>query len=100
MTTADRSEVERVIAALTDAWGPDQDAIALIRSLAKDAGRLDWLHDNEAALESHRERFGADGGWTIWWNVVKCGKSISGHPLGDPRAAIDAAMARKEGGGG
>jgi hypothetical protein len=55
-----------------------------------DTERLDWLADHEANLRSHREKLG--GGYSIWWAVVKRQKSISGHPLASPRAAIDAAM--------
>ena len=55
---------------------------------------LDWLEANEAHPVSHRERFGGDGGWTIWWNVVERGKSISGHPVGNAREAIREAMKR------
>ena len=58
----------------------------------KDTERLDWLEANEAHVVSHRERLGE--GWGIWWCVVKRGRSLSGHPLGSPRAAIDAAMTR------
>jgi hypothetical protein len=56
-----------------------------------DTERLDWLAAKEANLRTHREKFGR-GGYTIWWTVVKRQKSISGHPLGSPRAAIDFAM--------
>jgi hypothetical protein len=57
----------------------------------KDTERLDFLETKEAALISHREKFG-DGQFSIWWNVVKRGKSLSGHPLGHARDAIDAAL--------
>jgi hypothetical protein len=53
--------------------------------------RLKWLAEHEADLITHRQK-SADGGWWIWWNVVKRGRSISGHPLGSPEAAIDAAI--------
>jgi hypothetical protein len=59
-----------------------------------DTERLDWLAAKEANLRTHREKFGGGGGYTIWWTVVKRQKSISCHPLGSPRAAIDAAMDR------
>lgn len=57
-----------------------------------DTQRLNWLGENEAHLHTHRERLG--DGYGIWWNVVKRNKSLSGHPLGSPRTAIDAAMNR------
>ena len=65
------------------------DVTALVE--AADTSRLNWLEENEASLTTHREKL-ADG-YTIWWNVVKHGRSISGHPLGNARAAIDAAIA-------
>lgn len=55
-----------------------------------DGERLDWLASHEVNLLTHREKLGC--GYSIWWTVVKRQKSISGHPLGSPRAAIDAAM--------
>ncbi len=57
-----------------------------------DKDRLDWLERHEAHLVSHREK-NFEGGYCIFWNVVKRRKSISGHPLGSPRTAIDAAIA-------
>jgi len=57
----------------------------------EDAKRLDWLSSHEANLVSHREMLGE--GYGIWWNVVKRNKSLSGHPLGSVRDAIDAAIA-------
>ena len=56
-----------------------------------DTERLEWLAANEANLITHREN-NSEGGWWVWWNVVKRGRSISGHPLGSPQAAIDAAV--------
>ena len=56
-----------------------------------DTERIDWLETNEAHLVTHREKMG-DGRYGIWWNVVRKKKSISGHPLGSPRAAIDSAI--------
>ncbi len=96
MTTA--NEVKRVIAALTDAWGPDQDAIALIRSLAKDASRYQWLAQRlcvtpqESLSGSIREALD-----------IKIGRAFvdsRDRPHEDTSAldaAIDSAMARKEG---
>lgn len=57
-----------------------------------DTERLKWLQENEANLITHREPFGDDG-YSIWWNVAKGSRSISGHPLGSPCAAIDEAIA-------
>lgn len=57
-----------------------------------DTNRLDWLERHEANLVSHREKMSE--GYSIWWNVVKLNKSLSGHPLGSPRAAIDFAIER------
>ena len=57
-----------------------------------DTERLDWLARNEAHLLTHREKSWY-GDWWIYWTVVKRKRSISGHPLGSPREAIDAAIA-------
>jgi hypothetical protein len=64
----------------------------------EDAARLDWLEANELSLVTHREGDGEDG-YTIWWSVVRvkrCAGRSSGHPLGDLRAAIDAARQQEE----
>jgi hypothetical protein len=57
-----------------------------------DEERLNWLEDHEANLVTHREK--CFEGYSIWWNVVKRRRSLSGHPQGSPRAAIDEAMKR------
>jgi hypothetical protein len=66
------------------------ETIACLKQPVSD-DRLKWLADHEAGLITHRQKK-ADGGWWIWWNVVKRGRSISGHPLGSPQAAIDTAI--------
>lgn len=68
---------------------------ARIRELEADAERLDWLENNEAVLASHREEID-EGEYAIFWQVADRlrKKSLSGHPLGSPRDALDAA--RKE----
>ena len=71
---------------------PDVPAVRDAAVVTLDTKRLDWLENNEAHLVSHREKLG--DGYGIWWNVVKRGKSLSGHPLGRVRDAIDAAIAR------
>jgi hypothetical protein len=60
---------------------------------------LDWLVANEFDLCTRREDIGEDE-YAIWWFIVDSRKStkkylhtVSGHPLGSPRAAIEAAMA-------
>lgn len=55
-----------------------------------DTKRLDFIDENEISLVSHREQVG-DGEYSIWWTACKDEKSISGHPLGYVRDAIDAA---------
>lgn len=61
-----------------------------------DADRLNFLESREASLVTHREE-NDEGEFAIWWTVsgevrkIKA-NSISGHPLGSVRAAIDAAM--------
>ena len=76
---------------------------AATRDAGEDSARLDWLESNELALCSEREGFGDDE-YGIWWRVVRVkaikGDSISGHPLGSVRAAIDAAKAAQPGRGG
>lgn len=59
---------------------------------------LDWLTENEFDLVTRREDIGDDE-YAIWWFVVDSRKStskhlhtVSGHPLGSPREAIEAAM--------
>lgn len=67
-------------------------ALLAARPGGEDSARLDWLDANEADLVTHRESENAAGEYSIWWNVAKRGESISGHPLGYAREAIDAAM--------
>lgn len=68
---------------------------ARLREMEADAERLDWLENNEAVLASHREEID-EGEYAIFWQVADRlrKKSLSGHPLGSPRDALDAA--RKE----
>ena len=80
MTPNEVAELHREIAALR----------AELEAAKRDTARLDWLSQNECAVGSHREK--ADDGWTIWWTVYIRARSLSGHPLPNPRAAIDAAM--------
>lgn len=61
-----------------------------------DKERLDWLEKNEAHLVTDRERLNKVE-YCIWWRVVNRNKSLSGHPLGSPREAIDAAIKSEEG---
>jgi hypothetical protein len=64
--------------------------------MPSDTERFAWLASNEYDLVTHHESHGDDE-YTIWWNVTKAGnRSVSGHPLGSPQAAIDAAMAIQE----
>lgn len=61
-----------------------------------DTARLNWLEAREASLVTHREAID-EGEFAIWWTVAGevrkiRANSISGHPLGSARAAIDAAM--------
>lgn len=106
------ADLERAIADLRDSgdltfYAVDEDAAdAISRAVdfirrpellaaVRDKSRIDWLQAADADLVAHHETFGVDDPeceYTIWWNVVKDGKSISGHPLGCPRAAIDESM--------
>ncbi len=56
----------------------------------RDTKRFRWLEDNEADLITRREAHDEEY-FVLWW-VAKDGQSISGHPLGSPRDAIDYAM--------
>lgn len=61
----------------------------------KDTRRLNWLEENDAHLISYHETWCVDDPeceYAIFWRVVKDNVSLSGHPLGSARAAIDAAM--------
>lgn len=56
-----------------------------------DSEMLDWLEAQHFSLHASREPAGDDE-ITLWWQVVDRKKSISGHPLGNARDAIRAAM--------
>lgn len=56
-----------------------------------DGEMLDWLEAKHFTLHASRESAGDDE-LTLWWQVQDSKKSISGHPLGNARAAIAAAM--------
>ena len=62
------------------------------KDAAEDAELLDWLEEKHYALHPIKEDQGDDT-YTLWWQVTDKDKSISGHPLGNIRAAIRAARA-------
>ena len=62
------------------------------KDAAEDAELLDWLEEKHYALHPIKEAAGDDQ-YTLWWQVTDKRKSISGHPLGNIRAAIRAARA-------
>lgn len=62
------------------------------KDAAEDAELLDWLEERHYALHPVKEDQGDDT-YTLWWQVTDKDKSISGHPLGNIRAAIRAARA-------
>lgn len=69
---------------------------AQVEGLRKDAERISYLESNEFDLRTHRETWDCEEGeYSIWWQVVnaRIETSISGHPLGSPREAIDAVLA-------
>ena len=88
--------------ALGKDWGKPETAAekwnarALLAEQAKDAAEdaelLDWLEERHYALHPVKEDQGDDT-YTLWWQVTDKDKSISGHPLGNIRAAIRAARA-------
>jgi len=63
-----------------------------VQQPAEDAELLDWLEEKHYALHPIKEAAGDDQ-YTLWWQVTDKRKSISGHPLGNIRAAIRAARA-------
>ena len=63
-----------------------------VQQPAEDAELLDWLEEKHYALHPIKEDQGDDT-YTLWWQVTDKDKSISGHPLGNIRAAIRAARA-------
>lgn len=57
-----------------------------------DTERLDWLETTRLRAVPFSERSNLDEGMEyLWWQIVDGKKSISGHPLGTLREAIDAA---------
>lgn len=106
----DETERERLIAALETILDPYADErtcsaaadllradAAEIAALRKDAERLDWLDSHEYDVVCHVETWCCEEGeYSIWWNVTDGEKSISGHPMGSARDAIDAALVPKE----
>jgi len=56
-----------------------------------DGDRIDWLDDNRASLVSITEKW-EDHSTTLWWQVCKGKKSLSGHPEALIRVAIDNAI--------
>ena len=88
--------------ALGKDWGKPETAAekwnarALLAEQAKDAAEdaelLEWLEEKHYALHPIKEDQGDDT-YTLWWQVTDKDKSISGHPLGNIRAAIRAARA-------
>ena len=79
-----------------DGWGPVQHFTTLrqyIEQQAEDAELLDWLEEKHYALHPIKEAAGDDQ-YTLWWQVTDKRKSISGHPLGNIRAAIRAEVER------
>ena len=63
-----------------------------VQQPAEDAELLEWLEEKHYALHPIKEDQGDDT-YTLWWQVTDKRKSISGHPLGNIRAAIRAARA-------
>ena len=63
-----------------------------VQQPAEDAELLEWLEEKHYALHPIKEDQGDDT-YTLWWQVTDKDKSISGHPLGNIRAAIRAARA-------
>lgn len=58
-----------------------------------DTDRLEWLIENHVSLTAVKEDCGEEV--ALWWQVTDGKKSLSGHPVADPREAIDAAVLRQ-----
>ena len=67
---------------------PEPGNRVMLAGAQKDTARLGWVESIEAHVVTHREMWG--GEWAIWWRVIRGNRSISGHPQGSIRAAIDA----------
>lgn len=98
------AEIYRLVGSKAGNWNgaqPVRDALTTPQpGDGVDAARLDWLRDNEFDLVTRREDIDEDE-YRILWFVIDPRKttrrhlhSISGHPVGSPREAIDAAIAR------
>lgn len=91
-------EVDALVPAstLAAAQALNAELVARLEGLEKDAAEdaelLDWLEEKHYALHPIKEAAGDDQ-YTLWWQVTDKRKSISGHPLGNIRAAIRAARA-------
>jgi hypothetical protein len=60
-----------------------------------DTDRLNWLAQKHVTLRAVEEVSAeGDGSMILMWQVQDARKSLSGHPLGDVRETIDAAMSR------
>lgn len=73
-------------------WNARALLVEQAKDAAEDAELLDWLEEKHYALHPIKEDQGDDT-YTLWWQVTDKRKSISGHPLGNIRAAIRAARA-------
>lgn len=60
-----------------------------VNALRADKARLDWLEKHHLTLAAMKERWSEE--IMLWWQVADGERSLSGHPLSSPRAAIDAA---------
>ena len=78
--------------ALHEVYSGQAAAQPAVQQPAEDAELLDWLEEKHYALHPIKEDQGDDT-YTLWWQVTDKDKSISGHPLGNIRAAIRAARA-------
>lgn len=84
--------VGRDKASAIEAWNTRALLAEQAKDAAEDAELLEWLEEKHYALHPIKEDQGDDT-YTLWWQVTDKDKSISGHPLGDIRAAIRAARA-------
>lgn len=102
----DRSvrELEQIISLVED-YDMDEMTVQALRTAieslhlrkagAKDKERIDWLEANETNLSFQREYSDYHPSeYTLWWQVMRGSVSVSGHPVGCLREAIDIAISR------
>lgn len=84
-----RAQLEHYKMLLDEARDHLSREIMEVNALRADKARLDWLEKHHLTLAAMKERWSEE--IMLWWQVADGERSLSGHPLSSPRAAIDAA---------